>query len=38
MSGPTLLHHIDVDLLEQTYPWLKRGAEAGVDGMTGAKV
>jgi group II intron reverse transcriptase/maturase len=30
----TLLHHIDVDLLEQAYHWLKRDAAAGVDGMT----
>ncbi len=32
----TLLHHIDVDLLEQAYHWLKRDAAAGVDGMTWA--
>jgi RNA-directed DNA polymerase len=32
----TLLHHIDVALLEQAYHWLKRDAAAGVDGMTWA--
>jgi RNA-directed DNA polymerase len=32
-----LLHHIDVDLLEQAYHWLKRDAAAGVDGMTWAE-
>jgi RNA-directed DNA polymerase len=30
----TLLHHIDVALLEQAYHWLKRDAASGVDGMT----
>jgi RNA-directed DNA polymerase len=33
----TLLHHIDVDLLEQAYHWLKRDAAPGVDGMTWAE-
>ncbi len=33
----TLLHHIDVALLEQAYHWLKRDAAPGVDGMTWAK-
>ena len=30
----TLLHHVDVALLEQAYNWLKRDAAPGVDGMT----
>lgn len=30
----TLLHHIDVALLEQAYHWLKQDAAPGVDGMT----
>ncbi len=30
----TLLHHIDVALLDQAYRWLKRDAAPGVDGMT----
>jgi len=30
----TLLHHIDVSLLQQAYHWLKRDAAPGVDGMT----
>ncbi len=29
----SLLHHIDVALLEQAYDWLKRDAAPGVDGM-----
>jgi hypothetical protein len=33
----TLLHHIDVDLLEQAYHWLKRDAARGVDAMTWAE-
>jgi RNA-directed DNA polymerase len=32
----TLLHHIDVALLEQAYYWLKREAAPGVDGVTWA--
>jgi hypothetical protein len=32
----TLLHHIDVDLPEQAYHWLKQDAAPGVDGMTWA--
>ncbi len=33
----SLLHHIDVALLEQAYHWLKRDAAPGVDGMTWAE-
>jgi len=33
----TLLHHVDVVLLEQAYHWLKRDAAPGVDGMTWAQ-
>ncbi len=32
----TLLHHVDVALLEQAYHWLRREAAPGVDGMTWA--
>jgi len=32
----TLLHHVDVALLEQAYHWLRRDAAPGVDGMTWA--
>jgi group II intron reverse transcriptase/maturase len=32
----TLLHHVDVNLLEQAYRWLKREAAPGVDGVTWA--
>jgi len=30
----TLLHHVDVALLEKAYRWLQRDAAPGVDGMT----
>jgi group II intron reverse transcriptase/maturase len=33
----TLLHHIDVALLEQAYHWLRREAAPGVDGITWAE-
>jgi RNA-directed DNA polymerase len=33
----TLLHHVDVALLEQAYYWLKREAAPGVDGVTWAE-
>jgi len=29
-----LLHHVTLDLLRQSYFWLKRNAAAGVDGVT----
>ena len=29
-----LLHHVDVDLLRAAFPWLKRDAAPGVDGLT----
>src|SRR3954452_19042310 len=32
----SLLHHVDVALLEQAYKWLKQDAAPGVDGMTWA--
>src|ERR1700724_4908600 len=32
-----LLHHVDVDLLRQSYLWLKREAAPGVDGVTWAE-
>ena len=33
----SLLHHVDVALLEQAYHWLRRDAAPGVDGMTWAE-
>src|SRR3954454_8490687 len=33
----SLLHHVDVALLEQAYKWLKQDAAPGVDGMTWAE-
>jgi RNA-directed DNA polymerase len=33
----SLLHHVDVALLEQAYDWLKQDAAPGVDGMTWAE-
>lgn len=33
----TLLHHVDVALLEQAYRWLKRDAAPGVDGTSWAE-
>src|SRR5271166_484780 len=33
----SLLHHVDVALLEQAYYWLKRDAAPGVDGLTWAQ-
>ena len=33
----SLLHHIDVALLERAYHWLKRDAAPGVDGVTWAQ-